>query len=283
MVSRTAVDGAESQWVENRAPRGWRPRIHLRELWNYRELAYFLALRDLQLRYRQTFFGVAWALLQPLAGVAVFSVVFGRLASVPHDGIDYPVFVYAGLAIWVLFATGIDRAAQSLVEEPDLVTKVYFPRVLAPAGAVLPGLLDLAVSLVMLAGFMLAYGVSPGTEIVLLPVWIAWAVLVTMGVGLWLSALNVQYRDVRHALAFVIQVWFFASPVVFASSVFDGAWEYVFAANPMVGVIDGFRWSLLSGPAPGTADLISLGAGLLILIGGAIYFQRFERRFADVV
>jgi lipopolysaccharide transport system permease protein len=273
----------DSQWVENRPASGWLAGLDVRELWAHRELAGFLAVRDLKLRYRQTFFGVAWAVLQPLAGMAVFSVVFGRLVGVPSDGIPYPVFVFAGLAIWTYFATGIEQAAQSLVEAADLVTKVYFPRLLAPLAATIPGLLDLGICLLFLAALMVGYGVVPGAAIVLLPVWVLAAVTVTAGVGFWLSALNVQYRDVRHALTFMIQIWFFATPVVYSSSVFDGAWSYVFALNPMTGVVEGFRWSLVSGPAPGAEGLVSLGVAVLLVIGGALYFQRYERRFADVV
>jgi lipopolysaccharide transport system permease protein len=226
---------------------------------------------------------VAWAVLQPLAGMLVFSVVFGRLVGVPSDGIPYPVFVFAGLAIWTYFATGIEQAAQSLVEAADLVTKVYFPRLLAPLAATIPGLLDLGICLLFLSALMVGYGVLPGAAIVLLPVWVLAAVIVTAGVGFWLSALNVQYRDVRHALTFVIQIWFFATPVVYSSSVFDGAWSYVFALNPMTGVVEGFRWSLVSGPAPGAEGVVSLVVAVLLVIGGALYFQRYERRFADVV
>ena len=273
----------QAEWVENRPSTKWLPRLNLRELWLYRELAYFLALRDLKLRYRQTFFGITWAILQPLAGVAIFSVVFGRLVDVPSDGIPYPVFVYAGLVIWTYFSTGLERASVSLVDKAELVTKVYFPRLLAPLAAVLPGLLDLGISLAILGVFMALWTVGPGTAIALLPLWILAAVAVTAGAGFWLAALNVQYRDVQHTLTFISQVWLFATPVVYASSVFEGAWRYVFALNPLVGALDGFRWSLLDGPPPGTEDLLSLGVGVVLLAGGALYFQRFERRFADVI
>jgi lipopolysaccharide transport system permease protein len=274
---------ADSRWVENRPSSGWLPRIELRELWAYRELAFFLALRDLKLRYRQTFFGVAWAIMQPLAGVALFSVVFGHLVDVPSDGIPYPVFVYAGLVPWTFFSRGLEQASQSLVDKRELVTKIYMPRLLAPLAAILPGLLDLAISLVILGVFMALYGTGPDAAIVLLPLWVVATVVVTAGVGFWLSAINVQYRDVRHALMFLVQIWLFATPVVYSSSVLEGVWRYVFAANPMTGVVDGFRWALVAGPAPGAEDLISLTVGVLLLVGGVLYFQRFERRFADVV
>jgi lipopolysaccharide transport system permease protein len=277
------ANGKDSDWVENRPATGWLPRIDLRELWAYRELGLSLARRDLQLRYRQTFFGVAWAVLQPLVGVAIFTVVFDRFVGVPSDGVPYPVFVYAGLVIWTLCATGVERASNSLVEEAELVTKVYFPRLIAPAAAVLPGLVDLAVSLVILASFLIVYDVTPDAAVVTLPLWIGAGVLVAAGAGFWLAALNVRYRDVKHTLTFLLQVWFFASPVIYASSALDGAWRFVFALNPMVGVIDGFRWSLAGGPAPQVEDFVSLLAGMLLLVSGTLYFQRFERRFADII
>ena len=270
-------------WVENAPSSRWLPRLDLREIWSYRTLALALAARDLKLRYRQTFFGVAWAVLQPLAAAAIFSVVFGRLAELDSDGFPYPVFVFAGLVVWTYFATGIQRAAESLVEVADMVTKIYFPRLLAPVAAVLPGLLDLAISLVVLAGFMVGYGVAPGPQLALFPAIVVATAVLAAGIGLWLSALNVQYRDVRHALTFVVQVWLFATPVVYSSAVLEDAWRYVFALNPMVGLIDAFRWSILDGPPPGVEDLISLASGLAVIAGGLVYFQRTERRFADVI
>lgn len=275
---------ADERWLENRPSSGWFRRVDLRELWAHRELALFLALRDLKLRYKQTFFGVAWALIQPLAGVAIFSIVFGRLADLPSDGIPYPVFVYGGLAVWAYFSSGVDAAAQSLVDKSSaLVTKVYFPRLLAPLAAVLPALLDLVLSLAIVAVFMAIYGVVPNAAVLLLPLWLLALVAVTLGVGVWLSALNVQYRDVRHALGFVTQVWLFASPVVYPSSLVDGGWRYVYALNPMAGVIDGFRWSLLGGPSPSAFVSVSLAMGLLLLVSGVLYFAKVERGFADTI
>lgn len=272
---------AQTIWFENRPSEGWLPRLNLRELWFYRRLGYQLAIRDLKVRYKQTFFGVAWAVLQPVIAALIFSVVFGNLADVPSDGLPYAVFVYAGLTAWIYISTSVDAAARSLVEDRELVTKVYFPRLLAPFAALLPGLLDLAISLVILAVLMIIYGVAPGLALLTLPLWIAGLVLVAMGAGLWLSALNALYRDVRYALSFGIQLWLFVSPVVFPSSLVDDEWEYLFALNPAAGAIDGFRWATVDAPPPGTEDLVSLAVALLLLVTGAVYFRRTERVLAD--
>jgi lipopolysaccharide transport system permease protein len=275
--------GTEPRWTESRPSSGWLARLDIAELWSYRELAFFLALRDLKLRYKQTVFGVSWAIIQPLAGMVLFSVVFGRLAGLPSEGIPYPVFVFAGLTVWTYLSGAVGSAAESLVEHRDLVSKVYFPRLLAPLAAVLPGLVDFGISLLIVAIVMTFYGVAPGAALVLLPLWAVAMVLIALGAGLWLSALNVLYRDVRYALGFVLQLWFFASPVVFPSSLFEGSWRYVFAANPVVALLDGFRWSLAGTPPPGPEALVSLATGLLLLGGGIVYFRSVERRLADVI
>lgn len=271
----------ETIWFENRPSEGWFPRLNVRELWFYRRLGYQLAVRDLKVRYKQTFFGVAWAVLQPVIAAVIFSVVFGNLADVPSDGLPYAVFVYAGLTAWLYISTSVDAAARSLVEDRELVTKVYFPRLLAPFAALLPGLLDLAISLVILAILMIAYGVAPDLALLTLPLWTAGLVVVALGAGLWLSALNALYRDVRYALSFGIQLWLFVSPVVFPSSLVDDEWRYVFSLNPVAGAIDGFRWATIDGPPPGTEDLVSLAVAALLLVSGAIYFRRTERVLAD--
>ncbi|MBA2372380.1 MAG: ABC transporter permease [Chloroflexi bacterium] len=259
------------------------PWIDIRELWAFRELAYAFALRDVKLRYRQTALGIAWVLLQPLGAAAIFAVVFGRVVDVPSDGLPYPLFVFAGLVLWTYVSNAVDAASRSLIEPAELITKVYFPRVHAPLAAVLPGLLDLGISLLLLGLVMAAYGVVPGVAIVLLPVWVGLATLVAFVMGLWLSALNVEFRDVRYALGYLLQVWLFASPVIYPSSLVDGWKAYIFAANPLVGVLDGFRWSVLGGPAPGSHGLVSLAVGVLLLLGGVVHFRRAERRFADVI
>jgi lipopolysaccharide transport system permease protein len=272
--------GAE-RWIENRPSTGGFPSLRVAEAWRYRELAASLALRDVQLRYKQTVFGVAWAVLQPLLAALIFTLVFDRWAGLPSDGIDYPVFVLAGLSVWFYFSTSVEAAALSLVENQELVTKVYFPRLLAPFAAVLPGLIDLFVSLVIVGVFCVIYGVAPSLALLTLPLWIAAAVLVAFGVGVLLSALNVLYRDVRYTLVFLIQLWLFASPVVFPASIVPDNWQAVFFINPMAGVIEGFRWSLLDGPAPPPAALISAAVTIVLLIGGIGYFQHVERRLAD--
>jgi lipopolysaccharide transport system permease protein len=266
----------------NRAPAGFE-RIDLHEVWRFRELALVLAQRDLKVRYKQTAFGIAWVVIQPLAAVLIFSVVFGHVAHLSSGGVPYPVFVYSGLVLWTYFSGTLDSVAQSLVQNRDLVTKTYFPALVAPLALLLPGLADLLVSLAVVGVVMGAYGVAPGVAVVLLPVWIALCVLVVLAAGSWLAALNVQYRDVRHTLTFLIQIWLFASPVVYTSGLVDGRWRYVYALNPMAAVLDGFRWSLIDGPAPSAYDLVSLLAGVLLLAGGLLYFARAERRFADLI
>jgi lipopolysaccharide transport system permease protein len=274
---------AAGTWAENRAPSGWLPELDLRELWRFRELALVLAQRDLKVRYKQTVFGIAWVVIQPLIAVAIFAVVFGRLADLPSEGLPYVVFVYSGLVLWSYFSRSLESVAQSLVQNRDLVTKTHFPALVAPVALVLPGLADLLVSLVVVGVVMAVYGVAPSFAIVFLPAWIGACVLVVLGAGLWLAALNVRYRDVRHTMSFLIQVWLFASPVVYASSLVEGGWRYVYALNPMATVLDGFRWSLVDGPPPGPEALVSLAVVVLLLAGGLVYFLRAERRFADLI
>ena len=288
-TKRPGVDEALSapeqahRWIENRPPSGWLPRLDLREFWGFRELAFALALKDLKVRYKQTFFGVAWSVLQPVIAVVVFSVIFGRLAGLPADGLPYPVFAYAAMAIWIYVSTSTSTAALSLVDNRGLVSKVYFPRGLAPLAAIVPGLVDLGVALPILAVLMIAYGVAPGPELLLLPAWVAAAAAVALAVGLWLSALNVKYRDVKYILGFGLQLWFFASPVVYSSSLVEGDWKFVYALNPMATVLGGFRWSVVGGPAPGSEALVSGLVVVLLLSGGLVYFHRVERYAADLI
>jgi lipopolysaccharide transport system permease protein len=270
-------------WTENRPSRTWLPTLDFGELWSYRDLALILALKDLKVRYKQTFLGVLWVLVQPLLGVAIFTIFLGRLAGLTGDGYPYPLFLYTGLILWLYLSGAISAAAASLVEQRALLTKIYFPRLLAPIAAVVPPLVDLAVSILVAGVFILAYDASPSLAMLALPVWVGAAVVLALAVGTWLAALNVKYRDVRHALAFFLQVWFFASPVVFPSSMVHGDWKYLYALNPAVGVIDGFRWSLASGPSPGADVLVSLAVIPIVLTIGVLYFRRVERGFADIV
>lgn len=277
-----APDSPLPPWSENRPAGGWSLRVDVRQLWAYRELAILLALRDLKLRYKQTVFGVAWAVIQPVAAALVFGLFLGRLTGVPSDGYPYMLFVLVALVPWVYVSNGVTAAAQSLAEHQALVTKVYFPRLLAPIAAILPGLLDLAIALVVVAVVMVFTGIAPGPELLTLPVWILAAVLVAAAVGIWMAALNALYRDVRFAMTFLLQVWLFASPVVYPSSLVHGQLrEAIFALNPMVGVIDGFRWAILGDHAPGVTDLPSLVVTCVLLLGGIAYFVRVERSLAD--
>jgi len=263
-----------------RAGSPWRPGP-LRELWEDRELGLMLALRDLQLRYRQTYFGIAWAVLQPLVAMGIFSVIFGSVADIPSDGLPYPVFVLAGLVVWSFMSTAVSAAAETLVENRDLVTKVFFPRILAPVAAALAGGVDLIIAMLLLIPVMIAYGVAPPVEVFTVPVWLIMALLVAVGAGLWLSAANVLYRDVRYTLAFLLQAWLFASPVVFSSSLIEGVWRYVFAINPLAGVLDGMRWALLGAPEPGPWVAVSAASLMALLVSGMLFFRRMERTFAD--
>lgn len=277
-------DDPSVRWTVNRAPSSRWQGVDLKEAWRHRELALMLASRTLKLRYRQTFFGVAWAILQPLVALVIFTVIFGRLARLPAEGIPYAVFVFPALCVWTYVSMTVTAAANELVSHQELVTKVYFPRVLAPAGALLPGLLDLVISLSLTGILMAATGVAPSLAVALLPLWLASAVVVAFGLGLWLAALNVRFRDVRQTLPFLLQTWLFVSPVVYASSLLGDGWlRLLYSLNPLVGVIDGLRWSLVGAPPPPASDLLSALTALLLLGTGLLYFRASERRFADVI
>jgi lipopolysaccharide transport system permease protein len=277
-------DGAGDEgWTENRPPRRGLPRLELGEAWRHRDLAIVLAQRTLKVRYRQTLLGVAWALLQPLAGLVIFTFVFGRLAKLPSDGLPYAVFVYPAMCLWSYFSTSVTAAALELSENPHLVTRVYFPRLLSPAAAVVPGLVDFTLAVALTAVLCVIYEVAPGPQVLLVPLWMAAAAIVAFGVGTWLAAINVKYRDVRHILPFLLQTWFFLSPMVFPSSLVSGDWRAVYALNPLVGLIDGLRWSLVGGPAPPPADVASLVSAVVLVVGALYYFRSVEDRFADVI
>jgi lipopolysaccharide transport system permease protein len=274
-------DGGLPAWRVLRPRNRWWPGLGLLQLWDYRELGLVLAIRDLQLRYRQTLLGVGWAVLQPLAAMVAFSWVFGHVAGIPSDGIPYPVFVLVGVSLWFFISTAVNAAAESLVEHTDLVTRVWFPRLLAPIGAVLAAVVDLLIGLLLLIPVMGIYGVGPPLQALTLPIWILGAVLLAMAAGFWLAAANVLYRDIRYALPFLLQLWLFVSPVVFPSSLVESPWSYLFAINPAVGLIDGLRWALLGAPGPGPELLVSAASLFLLLFGGIWYFRRVERTFAD--
>ncbi|WP_217644451.1 ABC transporter permease [Geodermatophilus amargosae] len=253
-------------------------------MWAYRDLVYFLTWRDIKVRYKQTALGAAWAVLQPVLTMVVFSIFFGRLAGVPSEGVPYPVFAYTALVPWTFFANAVTQASNSLVAQEAMLTKVYFPRLIVPLAAVLAGLVDVSIAFVVLVGLMLAYGTVPTVAILALPLLVVFAAITALAVGLWLSALNVRYRDVRYTLPFIVQLWLFASPVAYPSSLVPEAWRPLYGVNPMVGVVDGFRWALLGGTeSPGSAFLVSVAAVVALLVGGLAYFRRMERSFADAV
>ena len=262
---------------------GWLS-LRLGELWDYRELLYFLTWRDIKIRYKQTALGVAWAVLQPLITMVIFSVIFGQLAKLPSDGIPYPVFSYTALLPWGLFSGALQRAGTSLVTNSNLITKVYFPRLAIPISAVAAGLVDFAISFVVLLGLMLYYKITLTWMILTIPLFVLLAVLTALAVSLWLSALNVQYRDVQHMIPFLIQAWMYASPVAYSVGLIPtGPWRSIYGLNPMAGVIQGFRWALLGGDPPDELMAISVMIVLLLLVSGLLYFRHMERTFADVV
>jgi lipopolysaccharide transport system permease protein len=254
------------------------------ELWEYRELLYFFVWRDIKIRYKQTAIGAAWAVLQPFLTMLVFSLFFGRLAHIPSDGIPYPIFFYSALLPWMYFAAALQHATNIIVENQRMITKVYFPRLTLPLSAVLSGLVDFGISFLMFLAMMVYYGIRPGAAVLWLPVFLLLAILTALGVGLWLSALNAIYRDVRYVLPFLVQFWMFASPVVYASSLVPAKWRWLYGLNPMVGVIEGFRWSLTGrGDPPGRLFLISTAVVAAVLLSGIGYFQKMETTVADVV
>jgi lipopolysaccharide transport system permease protein len=263
--------------------RGWIG-INLRELVQYRELLYFLVWRDVKVRYKQTLLGALWAILQPVITMVVFSLFFGRLAAMPSDNVPYPLFSYAALVPWTFFATGLTQSSNSLVNGANLLKKVYFPRLAMPAASVLAGVVDFALAFVMLVVMMFYYGFVPGAAVVVLPGLFLLSFITSLGAGLWLSAFNVRFRDVRYVIPFLVQSWLLATPIAYPSSLLSPAWRPVYALNPMVGVVEGFRWALLgTGTAPGPMILVSSAAALLLLVSGGFVFSRMERNFADVV
>lgn len=267
-----------------KASKGW-VSLRLHELWEYRELLYFLTWRDIKVRYKQTFLGVAWAIIQPFFTMVVFSLFFGRLAEVPSDGIPYPIFSYAALLPWTFFANGLAQSSNSIINSANLVKKVYFPRLIVPISGVLSGLPDFVLAFLILVGMMAFYGLFPTlASIIWLPLFLLLALVTALAVGFWLSALNAQYRDVRYAIPFLTQFWLFATPVAYPASLLDEPWRTLYGINPMVGVVEGFRWALLgAGNPPGPMVLVSSLAAVTLLVTGAFYFRRMEKTMADRV
>jgi lipopolysaccharide transport system permease protein len=290
MAQEGLLSAGNGRWVPERAPlisirpsRGWIS-LNLRDLWEYRELLYFLTWRDVKVRYKQTVLGAAWAILQPLFTMVVFSLFFGKLAKVPSDGIPYPIFSYAALVPWQFFAGGLTGSTNSLVGSANLIKKVYFPRLVVPISAVLSGAVDFALAFVVLLGMMFYYGIVPTTAVIWLPLLLLLAFVTSLGVGLWLTAMNVQFRDVRYAVPFIVNAWMFATPIAYPSSLLGEPWRTLYGINPMAGVVEGFRWALLgTETAPGPIVFVSAAVSVALLVGGAFYFRRMEKTFADVM
>jgi lipopolysaccharide transport system permease protein len=258
--------------------------LNLQDLWAYRELLYFLVWRDVKVRYKQTVIGAGWAILQPFFTMVIFTLFFGQLAQIPSGGVPYPVFYYSALLPWMYFAQALSSAANTMVENQRIITKIYFPRLILPLAAVLSGLVDFSIAFTILIGLMWFYGIVPTLAVLLLPFFLLLSVATALGVGLWLSALNAIYRDVRYVVPFLVQSWMFASPVAYPSSLVPEGWRWLYGLNPMAGVIEGFRWALTGqGQLPGPLLFASTGAVLLALLGGLLYFQRMDETIADVV
>jgi lipopolysaccharide transport system permease protein len=261
---------------------GWNNRT-LSDIWAYRELLYFFIWRDVKVRYKQTLLGAGWAIIQPLMTMVVFTIFFGHLAKVPSDGLPYPVFSLMALVPWTYFAAALAGCSTSLSGYQHIISKVYFPRLIIPMAAVIAPLVDFAIGFVILIGFMAWYRIVPGPSIVWLPALMLLALATAAGVGVWLAALNVRYRDVRYVVPFVVQLWMFATPVAYPASLVPERWRAVYGLNPMAGVIEGFRGALAGGPAPGVITLVSAAVVVVLIAGGAMYFRRLEGTFADVI
>jgi lipopolysaccharide transport system permease protein len=263
--------------------KGW-VSLKLNQLWEYRELLYFLVWRDIKVRYKQTALGATWAIIQPFLTMVVFSLFFGHLGKMPSDNIPYPLFSFAALVPWTFFANGLSQSSNSLVGNANLITKIYFPRLVVPLASVFSGIVDFLLAFVVLLGMMLYYGLVPTLNVLWLPLFVLLALVTSLGVGLWLSALNVEYRDVRYVVPFITQFWLFATPIAYPSSLLSEPWRTIYGLNPMVGVVEGFRWALLrTNTAPGPIIAVSSATAFVILVTGAFYFRRMEKTFADIV
>ncbi len=264
-------------------PKGWSS-LELSELWKYHELLFFLTWRDIKVRYKQTMLGAAWAILQPVLTMIVFSIIFGGLAKLPSDGIPYPIFTFTALLPWQLFAYALSQSSNSLVGSQNLISKVYFPRLVVPFSSVLAGVVDFAIAFLVLVGMMAFYGIGLTPAALLLPLFVLLALASALAVGLWLSALNVQYRDIRYVVPFLTQFWMYATPIAYSSSLIPENWRWLYSLNPMTGVVEGFRWVILG---KSSLDVLSLGISacvvVLLLVGGLYYFKRMEANFADII
>lgn len=269
--------------VEIVAATGWNP-LNFKELWFYRELFYFFTLRDVKIRYKQTILGIGWAILQPVCTMLVFAFFFGRLANIPSDGIPYPIFAFSGLLPWIFFSNSVSHASLSIIQNQNLVQKIFFPRLVLPTAGVCGGLVDFGLTFLLLLILMPFYGVYPQIQILLFPLIFLWAFIATLGFGLWFSALNVLYRDVKYVIPFLLQIWMFITPVVYPSSLLPEKWQFLCALNPMNGVVESFRWIVFENyPVSYTSLMISLFMSLAVLASGTLYFKKIETSFADVV
>jgi ABC-type polysaccharide/polyol phosphate export permease len=282
-MSDTHLTAVEPPWTELRATRGWLRGVDVRELWAYREVGAALVARDFRSRYKQAVLGVLWAVLQPIVAVVLFTAVFGHMAGLPSEGIPYAAFVFSGLLAWNYFNTAVTAASKAIVNEPNLVTKVYFPRMLAPVAAMVPPLVDLGIAFLAMIVVMAVTGTWPDWQVVTLPLWLGLLFTFTLGVGLLYSALHVRYRDVGQAIGLAMQLWFFATPIVFAATAVHGVLRIILACNPLTVVVDGLRWALVDGYPPVPLDLVSGACGVASVAVGIVCFQHMARRFADVI
>jgi len=283
VTSAAAVEepGSRLNHIVIRPSTGWVP-LRLGELWAYRELIYFLVWRDIKVRYKQTLLGAGWGILQPFLMMLVFTVFFAHLTDIPSDGLPYPIFAYTALVPWTYFAYALNHSSNVLVENASLIRRVYFPRLILPVASVMAGLLDLAIAFVLIIGFMVYYGIAPSWEIVFLPFFVVLTIGAVLAVGILFSALNIEFRDIRYTLPFVVQIWLLATPVAYPSSLVSEPWRTLLGINPMAGVVDGFRWSLLGADPPSAMIAVSVLTTVVVLVGGLAYFRRMERTFADV-
>lgn len=284
MVENSSLISSPQRITTLRPVRGWAA-LNLKELWIYRELIYFMTWKDLKVRYKQTLLGASWAILQPFLTMVVFSIFFGELAKVPSDGVPYPIFSFTALLPWTLFSKALSDASRSLVQSSHMITKVYFPRLILPLASILAGVVDFALALIVLLGMMIYYKMVPTPAVWYLPLFLLLALITALGVGLWLSALNVMYRDIGYILPFLTQFWLFMTPIAYPASMVPEKWRLLYALNPMTGVVEGFRWALLGTQQANSSLMLAVSAGIsvVILVSGLFYFRRMERLFADMV